>query len=482
MSWLEQLNEPSTRRQTLLFLRDSESQNEMMTLLKENEAYFINLLEDEDPKVRKLCAELMAKSGHKIYRNAILALYQKEKQRMILPSLVRSLGYFDLSDILETLEKREKQLQDELDGEMRKHAKEELRMLRQILKPYRELPKHVFTGFKKPVSMILTIANGHQEALMDELAWLETKKVSLGVQVKTNDFDRLFENHLFSAIYFPICKTETSDPKDVCSQPVIDKILKFLNQCHQGDFAYRIRVDHEDPQMAKKIAEMLEMKSRQLLENHPNDYEIEIRLRTNKSGQGLVYLKLLTIKDERFSYRKKISASSLAGHTAALITHYLQDYVQPEGQVIDPLCNDGTLLIERCYAAHPHFVMALDMHHELLDMAKYNANEAGVDIRFVQRDIKSFTHRRRFDELLTKLPAMVRKDEKETVERLYQKVFDRIPELVGDRGIAAIYTSENKLIQKLYQRHRQYLELQDKIGIIGNECLYIYRVWDPASH
>ena len=84
----------------------------------------------------------------------------------------------------------------------------------------------------------------------------------------------------------------------------------------------------------------------------------------------MIYLKLLTIEDPRFTYRQHASSSSLASHTAALIAHYLQDYIKPNGQLLDPMCNDGTLLIERSLMMPPHFVMGLDFSAELMEKAK----------------------------------------------------------------------------------------------------------------
>lgn len=476
MTWTEKLSDSKTRRSVLLELRDQDDLTDFFQELEENENYFLRFLDDEDSKVRKLFSTVLARTQQQKYRDLLLNHYLDETQRMICPSLLKNLNYFDLSDVLETLETREKELINLLDTDMNKHIKEELRVLRQILKPYRVLPKHTFIGLKRAFPMILTIASGHQEALMDELAWLETKKVNLGVQVKTQELEHLLQNHLFSSIYFPLCKVSGNSIDDFCSISVIKKVLRFLDETHSGDFAYRLRVDHEDPKVARAIAEQLERKSESKLENHPMDYEVEMRIRTNKNGEGVIYLKLMTLPDHRFDYRQRISSSSLNGYTASLIAHYLQDYVQPEGQVIDPLCNDGTLLIERCYTAHPHFVMGLDMNSDLMEMAKQNAQQAGADIRFVQRDIRTFTHRRRFDELLTQLPTIVSKENQETVTGLYRCLFDKIPELVSDLGIAAFYSSESHIIQTLYQKRRHYLALEKKIPIRGKNYLYIFRV------
>lgn len=474
MSIMETLKQADNRRAKLLEIRDNLDLTQFTNELKQDDYYFLSLLKDEDSKTRKLVAQLLAMTKIEKYRDVILNAYLNEQQLMIKGALLRCLKGYVLDDIVPVLEKEETRLTECLEGEMSKHAKDELQALRQLLKAYRHLPKHQFTGFQKEIPMILLMPSGHQEILMDELTWLDSKKVSLGVQVKTKDIERLYENRLFSGIYFPLCKLEALNAKAITDGQLAKRIVKFLDLCHEGDFAYRFRIDYPDSEMAKKLAQHLEAQAKRL-ENHPGDYEIEIRLRENKMGQGVVYLKLLTIEDSRFAYRQQISSTSTSGHVASLIAHYLQDYVDLDDKVIDPLCNDGTLLIERCKLATPHFVMGLDMSAEMMNKAKYNANKAGVDIRFVQRDIQSFSHQKKFDEMLSVLPSTRTRDKQESTERLYRAIFKQIEPLINNGGIVALYTSEVKLLEQCARRTKG-LELQRKIPMIGQQYLYIFKV------
>lgn len=475
MSYMENLKLAKNKRAMLLELKNQVNIDEFMEELEVDDTYFLTFLKDEDSKIRKLAAQILAVTEIDKYRDIILDMYLNEPQLMIRGALVRCLRYFDISEIVPSLEKEEARLTHCLDGEMSKHHKDELQALRQLLKAYRVLPQHTFTYLKKEVPMILLMPSGHQEVLIDELTWLDSKKVSLGVQVKTKDIQRLYESRLFSSIYFPLCKLPSLSEEAVKEGQVAKRMLQFLDSCHEGDFAYRFRVDCEDSVLAKKIAQLLEITGQSRLENHPGDYEIEIRLRKNKAGQGLVYLKLLTIEDRRFAYRQQISSTSVSGTTASLIAHYLQDYVQLDDKVLDPLCNDGTLLIERCKLATPHFVMGLDVSSEMMSKAKHNAQKANADIRFVQRDIHTFEHQKKFDEMITVLPNIHHKEKKESVERLYLTVFRQIEKLVNHQGIVALYSAEGKLIERCAKKVK-YLNLKRKIPMIGQQYLYIYEV------
>ncbi len=82
----------------------------------------------------------------------------------------------------------------------------------------------------------------------------------------------------------------------------------------------------------REVAEKLEIASQGRLVNQPSDYEIEFYLHENKQAPVLVYLRLMTIKDPRFTYRKAVSSSSLAPETAALINSYVLDYASLKGR------------------------------------------------------------------------------------------------------------------------------------------------------
>ena len=78
--------------------------------------------------------------------------------------------------------------------------------------------------------------------------------------------------------------------------------------------------------------------------------------------------------------------------------------------------------------------------------AKLNAKDAFVDIRFVQRDLRTFTHQRLFDEMICQLPSVRKKEESATEEKLYQLTFSKVKDLMEVGGIFAVYSKENDLV------------------------------------
>lgn len=480
MDLIQSLKNSENLRQDLIDIKNTMT-DENISQIIENESYFLELISSDDSKIRKAVNEILGKTKQEKYKSIIFNAYLNEQQLMIKSSILKALSAYHIEEYLDILNSREAELVEQLVGENAKHAKEELRVLRKLLQPYRTLKKHEFIGFENEVPIILTIPAGHHEALMDELVGYETKKVGLGVQIKAKDVESLFECRLFSGMYFPVCKANSLSSKDIASDLTIKKILRFLDRCHEGEGSYRFRLDLEDSSLSKELAQSIESYSNGRLQNYPGDYEVEIRVRENVKKEAVIYLKLLTITDPRFTYRKQTSSSALAGHTAALIAHYLQDYVKPDGQLLDPMCNDGTLLIERTLMMPPHFVMGLDFSQELMEKAKLNAKDAFVDIRFVQRDLRSFTHQRLFDEMICQLPSVRKKEESATEEKLYQLTFSKVKDLMEVGGIFAVYSKENDLVTRAYNKNRSYLQLKKCIPMIGKHSLYIYEVLDTYT-
>ena len=469
-----------TLRQNLLALREQIQDAESLDIFQEelalNDHLLVACTQNEDPKIRRLACQLLAKTENDQYYPLLRDTYLHETQLFVRPGMLKCLESFDLTEDLTTLEQREKEMTTLLAGENAKHYTQELRILRQLLKPYRQLACHTFTGLIKEVPVVLSTYQGHQERLMDEMTGYETKKVALGVQVRTQDVEALFAYRLFNALYFPVLKLpdfKLTTLVDGLSKPLI---LSFLDSCHQGEKSYRFRLHAHDHEQLREVAEKLEIASQGRLVNQPSDYEIEFYLHENKQGACVVYLRLMTIKDPRFTYRKAVSSSSLAPETAALINSYVLDYASLKGEILDPVCNDGVLLIERAMVDTPRFMLGLAKSEDILNKARYNADQAHAPVQFVGRPLATFTHRRSFDEILSALPTGTSQQDLEETREIYVTLFRRMPDFLKVGGKAFLYTTEHRWMKELLDDHAASCQLVKRIRIIHSKIRsgYLY--------
>lgn len=467
-------------RQSLLALREQiRDREELLSFqneLAQNDTFMIGLCQHEDPKIRRLACQILSETENEKYYPLIRDTYLHETQLFVRPGILKCLEVYDLKEDLTIFEMREKELTSLLDGENAKHYTQELRVLRQLLKSYRQLSNHVFTGLKKAVPIVLSTYQGHQARLMDEMTAYETKKVSLGVQVHTQDVAALFQYRLFNALYFPVLKLPDFDLENIVSGLNKPVILSFLNSCHRGDGAFRFRIHANGYEQIREVAEKLEIASQGSLINQPSDYEIEFYLHENKKGECVVYLRLMTIEDPRFSYRKAISSSSISPQTAALINTYVMDYASLKGEILDPFCNDGVLLIERAMIDSPRFMLGLAKSEDILNKARYNANQAHVPVQFVGRPLSTFTHRHRFDEILSTLPTGTSQHNLDEVQDVYQTLFRRLDDFLKVGGKAFLYTTEHRWMKDLLNQYESNYQLIKRIRIIHSSIRsgYLY--------
>lgn len=97
----------------------------------------------------------------------------------------------------------------------------------------------------------------------------------------------------------------------------------------------------------KKVSGHLEKLSERKLVNTTSNYEIELRLIEDKDGNCNLLVKLFTIKDHRFTYRKEVMPTSLKPVDAALTVALAKQYMKEGAQVMDPFCGGETIIIER---------------------------------------------------------------------------------------------------------------------------------------
>lgn len=98
--------------------------------------------------------------------------------------------------------------------------------------------------------------------------------------------------------------------------------------------------------LVKKMSLAIEKESGRKLVNTTSGYELVIRLVAGKDGKFVPLLKLSTIPDWRFSYRKEVLPTSIAPVNAATDHELSEPYLNENARVLDPFCGTGTMLID----------------------------------------------------------------------------------------------------------------------------------------
>ena len=422
-------------------------------------------LDAESPKLRRNAARLLGQLSRSEDDAELLASRLiTEPQRYVRPSIILSLGLIGGETAQKTLDAYAPI--PPADETEIKHYDEECEALRLARVTAMRHEKHTFRGLDKPYDIELSAPDRLSEQLKEELEELGFSVLDVrrsSVNVKTDDYSALFEARCFSEALFTIAKGISLKPETVA--PIAKSfILDFMRTTHAGDppYRYRIEIDGDMVDIDGNFERTTYKRAvRDLIDddrivNAPSDYEIELRI-VPAGNASRLYLKLFTVKDERFFYRKQTIAASMNPSTAAAVLRLASDYLTLNARVIDPCCGSGTLLFERGLIAPCASLTGVDIAHAAIDAARINADAAyshGIThAKFICNDILRFESKRPYDELICNLPFGNRVGNHSSCARLYTGLLDRLPQLVKKGGVAVLYTMEFTLLKNLIRTH-----------------------------
>lgn len=482
---LEKIKKQTQVRQTLSELRseikDNIKKRSLQYKLGNQHDLFMDLLKHEDAKVRKNAALILGDLEVEQAVDALYESYKKEDKLFIKSAYLNAMSKLDCSKYVDELKKRQKKLiKEEIAVETKKHMLEELRELSNILNQYEEITPHIFTGFHELSDVILLTNRNHIDVTKNQLQEIETKKLQVGIMVQTNDLNEVLKIRTFQELLFVIpgmktCKPDASDAALVIAQ---SQLLDFLIKRHKGEAPFYFRIEVKSKQeldkrseFAKKLSQEIELKTKRKLRNHTSNYEFEIRAIQNKEGNFNLLVKLFTIQDERFSYRKNVIANSIKPVNAALVMELAKDYLKPDASILDPFCGVGTMLIERHKKEKANTMYGIDLLEDAINKARINTKEAFQIAHYINRDFFDFTHEYLFDEIITNMPFQIGRTTQDEIEELYEKFFVKIKKHLKEDGVIILYTHDKDEVQRLSKING--FKLKESYEISKKEGTYV---------
>ncbi len=446
-------------------IKEEENYKKAKELLGDAKAV-ADLLDDSDPKVRKNAAALLGDLKAKEQADALYHAYKKEGQMFVRSIYLKALAKTDASPYIPMLkEQYDALIQYKPKEEEKKHVSEELRALEQILRQ-QENTSHTFSGWNKKLLIFLTTGPAFQEVTGKQLSGEKISYNSLGVRAVVDNLRDVVKIRTFRELLFPLAIKEEittdSKPQETGAALISSNLLALLEKCHKepGPFYFRLEVRcgmdlKERSLYAKKAAHTLEELSGRKLVNSTDDYEFEVRLLAGKEGKLHGFLKMNTIPMERFFYRVHIISASIHPSLAALLMELSAPYLKERGNVLDPCCGVGTMLVERCKKIPAGEVYGVDIYGEAIAGAKENIKLAGISANLIKRDYFEFQHKYLFDEIIANLPMRGKKT-KEEQDMFYRDFFKKSKEHLVKGGIMVLYCNENAFVKKQLRLHPEF--------------------------
>ncbi|MBS4930344.1 MAG: methyltransferase [Clostridiales bacterium] len=460
-----------------------EHQDTFLSFLQYDYTLLKELLCHEDPKVRKNVAGVIGELELEGLLPELFDAYEEEGTLFVKTAYLKAFQKIDCECYVPKFKERlEYLLSEKFTEEQEKHITEEIRELTSLIGQYERTQSHYFIGYDEQGKVVLTTNRYYPELTLRQLYHCNGKKISGGVAVEYEDMRDFMSIRTWQEILFPLpsAKNMPLDPKVMAHTILMGGLMEFLEARHLGGGSYRFRVElrgrisiEEKRVMAKKIAMAMEKESSHRLINSVSDYEVEIRLLEGRNGGYHAYLKLYTIPDNRFAYRKGILATSINPMTAATIMELARPYLKENAQVLDPFCGTGTMLIERNFALPAHPLYGVDLFGKAIDCGRENAKRARTQINFIHRDFKDFFHEYLFDEIVVNMPSTTGKQGEKEIEELYELLLQKGQRHLKKGGIAIIYSQDPSIALSVFKRHLEWKRMET-FQIYQKDASYLY--------
>ena len=480
-------------RQNLIAIKtaakDPKAMEELRLLFAAEPEVLFNRLSDEDAKVRKNAALILGMLGTEDCRRALLAAYGTETQRYVKSAYLTALKGCDCEDCLDFFkERKEELLAQERTEENEKHIREELEALNGLIYQYESSKGHRFIGYATPVDVILITHRAYREVTARQISCGHAVLLKAGVKVLGANLEELLLVRTWKEMLFPLEVPEEVRAESAAEQLTASNLLDLLETLHEGEEPFLFRIEckscmtlEERSAFTKKLASRLETATGGKLVNSTSDYEVELRLVETKNGGFLPFLKLYTLPEKRFAYRKNSVAASIQPVQAALLMELAKPYLKENARVLDPFCGVGTMLLERNYLVHADTLYGVDFYGPAIAGARENAQIAKVPTHFVQKDFLGFTHAHLFDEIVTNMPVKGKKCTGHELDFLYGKLFDKAEQMVNPGGVLLIYSHDKTFVKKQLREHKS-MELLREWLIGDQEGSWFFAIrYTPAN-
>ena len=484
---LEQIRKDHDVRQNLIELRqnisDESLRRRFIMQLGDDDSLLISLLKHEDPKVRRNAALILGMTENEDVLPALMEAWEREKTLYVREDYLKAVSALDYREYLPRLKERIHELSEMMEyslehpvqenhtqenapleteensvpadseegdsGEQtetgsaenplwdnNRHLLAELSRLRRMTERYEKHERHHFIKMNPAPELLLRTNVLHADVTAGQITCGAVHAMRGSVHVKGGDLNEILKIRTWTECLLPIpgARPITGDEKMIASKLRDLKIGNYLNYLHEAsDQPFRYRIELKSPSIPaekkgeyiRRIAARLDALEKGKLRNSDSDYEAELRLIERKDHSLIPMLKLFTLPDQRFSYRKETTAQSTSAPLAALAVSLAAPYLKQDAQILDPFCGVGTLLIERCLQVPADPVYGVDKFAEAIEKARVNAEaiqkERHAPIHYVNRDFFDFTHAYPFDEIITYLPDAQPGEEKDFAVRFLEK-------------------------------------------------------------
>jgi len=481
-------------------LKDDETDVKRISELKEQYCFLtediLPVLKHEDVKVRQFGSYCIALLFGDKASEALTDAYLAEDVEYNREHFVKAILKLNKPLCNDKIYNRFAQLIDLLNkpkNDSHKHYIKEVRLLLGLL--HNSYGRRYFTGNKLKNEIILTTNRNFREITLKSIKGFPKKIFNAGVMVMCSDTNalksiRTYDEMLFAPPFDEESFGSVGSDEEIAARYVEEVLVPYISERMEvtGDdrklpIAFRVdikgeAVQEKESMLQKKLSEIIEEKSCYKLINIRNDFDIQIRFVTRKTGVLRPLVKFYLPRDQRFEYKKTDIAAGIKPYLAALICNLCSEYMSEGAKVLDPFCGAATLLIEREKTLPTEFLFGSDIYPGACACAEQNLSAAGLKdkSKIINKDFVTLEHKELFDEMITDLPFETEKKTAKDLEDLYGVFFDRSRKLLRQDSYLFVYTRNSTLFKKHISKNKVTLLKCHEISKREGAYLYILKI------
>lgn len=406
----------------------------MKDVVSRHEERFLELLADEDAKIRALAAQILGNVGG--YTKQLIDACRAEQTMFILPSFLLAIGRQKTESAKHYLENYT------IRSDVDKHIYEEKTALAKALANFVNRNTAKLSIAEKDI-IALECPNfnvTYKEARENGFSCKKSGGFVLVSGLKR--FNEIYKLRTFMTAYLLLgkCEVEALPEKLASLKDAISARINVNN--------YRLEVEGVSHKERLDIIPKCVLALDGFV-NAPSAYSFEIKLKI-KEGSAIILLDPLG--DKRFAYRKKAVSASIAPSVAASVCYAIKDYMGEESRVLDNFCGSGTMLMERSFYPYASLT-GVDINQNAVNIAAENARALKKSVKLLHMDALKFTDKQ-YDEVICNMPFGLRVSTHSKNEKLYDAYVSILPRVVKPGGYAFLYTNEKYILEDVLRRKR----------------------------
>ncbi len=225
-------------------LKEESGQHAFREICGGNYDRIMKCLADDDPKVRKNAAAILGVLRVPESTDVLMDAYEAEDTLFVRPEYLYALSELDCGMYLPDFHRRlEKLCAYDAPENEKKHVREEIAALRELILKKEGLQKHTFSGFYRSNPVILTTLPAFRDALAAELPFPK-KLLKGGVSTTVGDMNLVLTSRLWQEMLFVLqCEKGVPARPEVIARVIKESDLSvILAENHQGSAPFYFRV------------------------------------------------------------------------------------------------------------------------------------------------------------------------------------------------------------------------------------------------